>query len=135
MPPRPLPTAAALFSVSTGSAEPIYKQLQEQVKRLVAGGQLAPGDELPSVRDVAAAFAVNPMTVSKAYGLLEAAGVLERRRGLGMVVAEGSGHVRSASVRAELLRPTLEKAALEAAQLEIEPEQAMRLFEHILKGK
>ena len=60
-----------LFSIVPGSTEPIYRQLVEQVRRLVAGGQLAPGDALPSVREVALQLAVNPMTVSKAYGLLE----------------------------------------------------------------
>ncbi len=79
---------AQLFSIVTGSPDPIYRQLSDQVRRFVAGGQLAAGDELPSVREVAQALAVNPMTVSKAYSLLEAEGVLARRRGLGMVVAE-----------------------------------------------
>ena len=83
--PSMVPTT--LFSVTTGSGEPIYRQLVEQVRRLVAGGQLAAGNELPSVRETAQALAINPMTVSKAYSQLEATGVLERRRGVGMVVA------------------------------------------------
>jgi GntR family transcriptional regulator len=127
------PSAAALFSVNTGSAEPIYRQLMEQVRRMVAAGQLAPGDGLPSVRDVASTFAVNPMTVSKAYSLLEAAGVLARERGVGMVVAHGGSAMQNIAERLELLRPTLEKAALEAQQLEIAPPDALRLFEDVLK--
>lgn len=134
MPPKQASSAVTLFSVSAGSGEPIYKQLLDQVKRLIAGGQLGVGDELPSVRDVAETLAVNPMTVSKAYSLLEATGLLERRRGLGMVVAQQHGQSKSISARAELLRPTLEKAALEAAQLEIDPKRALALFETILKG-
>ncbi len=134
MAPKPSPSAASLFSVTAGSSEPIYKQLQDQVRRLVAGGQLAPGDELPGVREVAVTLAVNPMTVSKAYSLLEAAGLLERRRGLGMVVAQRHGQSRSISARSELLRPTLEKAALEAAQLEIDAAGALALFDEVLKG-
>ena len=77
----------ALFAISTGSAEPIYQQLVEQVRRRVAAGQWQAGDEMPSVRELAQALAVNPNTVSKAIGMLEAQGVLERRRGLSMVVA------------------------------------------------
>jgi GntR family transcriptional regulator len=127
------PSAAALFSVNTGSTEPIYRQLMEQVRRMVAAGQLAPGDGLPSVRDVASTFAVNPMTVSKAYSLLEAAGVLARERGVGMVVAHGGSAMQNIAERLELLRPTLEKAALEAQQLEIAPPDALRLFEDVLK--
>lgn len=122
-----------LFSITTGSSEPIYRQLVEQVRRLVAGGQLAPGDEMPSVREVAQALAVNPMTVSKAYGLLEMEGLLARRRGLGMVVAEQARRGRSAAQRAALLRPTLERAAREARELELDPETVLDLFNHILK--
>lgn len=125
-----------LFSITPGSTEPIYRQLVEQVRRLAAGGQLAPGDALPSVREVAQALAVNPMTVSKAYGLLETEGLLARRRGLGMLVAErpsarpGPG---SAAERTALLRPTLERAAREARELELDPDTVLSVFTHILK--
>ena len=125
--------SAHLFSISTGSPEPIYRQLVEQVKRLVAAGQMAPGDGMPSVRELAQALALNPMTVSKAYSLLEMEGVLARRRGLGMEVAERAGGGRSALERAELLRPTLERAALEARQLELDPDTVVSLFTQILK--
>jgi GntR family transcriptional regulator len=123
---------ASLFSIATGSADPIYRQLVEQVRRLVAAGQLAPGDEMPSVREIAQALALNPMTVSKAYGLLEMDGVLARRRGLGMVVAESSGAGAPAE-RAALLRPTLERAAREARELELDAKTALDLFAAILK--
>ena len=75
---RQLP--ADLLHVNTGGHEPIYRQLMMQLQRMVAAGQVSPGDALPSVREVALALGVNPMTVSKAYSLLEAQGVLERRR-------------------------------------------------------
>ena len=122
-----------LFSIATGSAEPIYRQLVDQVRRLVAGRQLAPGDEMPSVREVAQALAVNPMTVSKAYGLLEMEGVLSRRRGIGMVVADQPRHGKQLAERTKLLRPTLERAALEARQLELDPETVLALFNQILR--
>lgn len=124
-----------LFSVTTGSGEPIYRQLVEQVRRLVAGGQLAAGNELPSVRETAQALAINPMTVSKAYSQLEATGVLERRRGVGMVVAAQHTRAQTKAERSELLRPSLERAAMEAAQLEIDAAAALTLFEKILKGR
>ena len=125
--------AAHLFSIATGSSEPIYRQLVDQVKRLVAAGQMAPGDGMPSVREVAQALALNPMTVSKAYSLLEMEGVLARRRGLGMEVAARSGPASSAHERAALLRPTLERAAMEARQLELDPDTVLSLFTQILK--
>lgn len=123
---------ASLFSIATGSADPIYRQLVEQVRRLVASGQLAPGDEMPSVREIAQALALNPMTVSKAYGLLEMDGVLARRRGLGMIVADTAGSGKPAE-RAALLRPTLERAAREARELELDARTALDLFAAILK--
>ncbi|MES2323163.1 MAG: GntR family transcriptional regulator [Pseudomonadota bacterium] len=127
--------SASLFSIATGSSEPIYRQLVEQARRLIAGGQLAPGDAMPSVRDIAQALALNPMTVSKAYGMLEMEHLLTRRRGLGMVVADAPQQSHSVATRAELLRPTLERAALEARQLELDPETVLALFAKIMKEK
>lgn len=118
--------------INTGSPEPIYRQLIEQVKRRVAAGQLRAGDEIPSVRELAQALAVHPMTISKAYSLLEAEGVLERRRGLSMVVAAQHRRAQPAADRVELLRPTLEKAAAEARQLALPAAQALELFKTIL---
>jgi GntR family transcriptional regulator len=126
--------SASFFHVAPGSAEPIYLQLVNQVQRQVVSGLLAAGDMMPSVREVAQAHAVNPMTVSKAYAQLEAEGVLERRRGVGMVVAGQAATQRKAD-RLDHLRPTLEKAAREAAELEIDAEAALALFEKILTKK
>jgi GntR family transcriptional regulator len=123
----------ARFSIVTGSAEPIYRQLVEQVKRRIAAGQWVPGDEMPSVRELAQALAVNPMTVSKAFSQLEAQGVLERRRGLSMVVAAHPVPSTRVSDRAELLRPTLERAATEAHQLGLNPARALALFKTVLQ--
>lgn len=126
---------STLFAVATGSGEPIYRQLVDQIRRLVASGQLRAGDELPSVRNVAQALAVNPMTVSKSYSLAEAAGILERRRGQGMFVAAQHGKPQKLDARLGLLRPALERAAEQARQLEIDDELAVSLFKKILKGE
>jgi len=101
----------------------------------VAGGQMKAGDELPSVRDLAQALAVNPMTVSKAYGLLEAEGLVTRRRGLAMVIAEQHRRAQSAADRVDLLRPTLERAAHEVHQLQLPAAQALALFKTILNER
>ncbi len=120
------------FQINTGSTEPIYRQLIEQVRRRVASGQLVAGQEIPSVREVAQALAVHPMTISKAYSLLEAEGLLERRRGLAMRVAAQHRTAQPALDRLELLRPTLERAAAEVHQLEVTTQQALQLFDQIL---
>jgi GntR family transcriptional regulator len=125
-------TTDLIFSINTGSSEPIYRQLVEQVRRRIAAGQLSAGQEIPSVRELAQTLAVHPMTVSKAYSLLEAQGLLERRRGLSMVVAAQHTHAEPSAARVELLRPTLEKAASESRQLELTGTQALKLFQQIL---
>jgi GntR family transcriptional regulator len=84
------------------------------------------------LRETAQALAVNPMTVSKAWNMLETEGVLTRMRGLGMQVAPRRGGA-SAAAREKLLRPTLERAALEARQLELGDDEVLELFESILK--
>jgi GntR family transcriptional regulator len=129
------PRAEHLFGVLPGSGDAIYRQLYDQVARRIAGGQLAAGALLPSVRDTARALAINPMTVSKAYSLLEHAGLLERRRGVGMVVAAEHRRAQPKAERAERLRPTLERAACEARQLGVDAASAVAMFERILKGR
>jgi GntR family transcriptional regulator len=123
-----MPSPQVSFDIQPQLATPIYRQVVEQVQRLVAGGQLGAGDELPSVRAVAERHAINPMTVSKAYSLLEAEGLLERRRGVGMVVAAGVQAAGASADRMALLAPALQTAARQAAQLGIAPEAALAAF-------
>jgi GntR family transcriptional regulator len=73
--------------VDTSSPTPIWSQIEEAVRRLVATGALAAGEALPSVRDCAVRLKVNPATVAKAYQRLVEAGVLEMRRGAGTFVS------------------------------------------------
>ncbi len=135
VPPSNLSPAAISFTVATQSGTPIYQQLVDQIIRMVASGQLSQDQVLPSVREVAHNLAINPMTVSKAYSQLETAGVLTRLRGVGMAVAAAQPRQQHQVDRINLLRPTLEQAALEAAQLGIDRDAALALFDLILKGK
>lgn len=108
-----------MFSINPNSGEPIYRQLTEQIKRMVAGGQLKAGDELPSVRELAAQYAVNPMTISKAYSLLEAEGVLARQRGKPMTIAQQTVLAQSERARLQQLLPQLVQLTLAAKQLQL----------------
>lgn len=120
------------FAIAPSDPTPIYRQIVEQVRRQIAGGRLQQGQELPSVRALAQEHAINPMTVSKAYSLLEAEGLLERRRGMGMVVAAST--LRSGSTeRQDLLRPSLQAAAQQARQLGLSAQVALALYEACLK--
>ena len=80
---------------------PIYRQLRDRVVAMILDGVLKQGDALPSVRQVAADFQLNPITVSKAYQELVDEQLVEKRRGLGMYVADGA--------RATLLRSERER--------------------------
>ncbi|MHB1273394.1 MAG: GntR family transcriptional regulator [Rhodanobacter sp.] len=110
---------ASLLTVQPAASEPIYRQIVEQLRRLIAGGQLGAGDALPSVREVAGFHAINPMTVSRAYSLAEAEGLLERLRGKGMVVASTSRSSQSESRRLALLEPQMHALARQTRELEL----------------
>ena len=77
-----------LFSLNTSSGIPIYRQLIDQIKQAIRMNLLKPQQQLPSVRNLATALQINPMTISKAFAQLELEGVLIRKRGVGMLVAE-----------------------------------------------
>lgn len=114
-----------MFSINPNSGEPIYRQLTEQIKRMVAGGQLKAGDELPSVRELAAQYAVNPMTISKAYSLLETAGVLVRQRGKPMTIAQQTVLAQSEAARLAQLLPHLTQLTLAAKQLQLSKQSVL----------
>lgn len=83
---------------------PIYRQLKAKVVGMVLDGVLQPGDALPSVRQVAAEYQLNPITVSRAYQELVDDALVEKRRGLGMYVMDGARDKLLASERERFLR-------------------------------
>ncbi len=79
-----------MTAVEWSDGAPIYRQLKERVVAMLLDGVLKPGDALPSVRQVAAEYQLNPITVSRAYQELADDQLVEKRRGLGMYVTEGA---------------------------------------------
>ena len=77
-----------LTAIQWSDGAPIYRQLKERVVAMMLDGVLKPGDALPSVRQVAAEYQLNPITVSRAYQELADEALVEKRRGLGMYVTE-----------------------------------------------
>ena len=108
-----------IFTLQPSSGVPIYRQLIDQVRRLVASGQLTPGTELPSVREVAAQYTVNPTTISKAYSLLEGEGLLQRNRGKPMTIASGRQKAGSLPQRLRQVEPQVDALVLAARQLDL----------------
>lgn len=117
-----------MFILNPNSGIPIYRQILDQVRRKIASGQLGPGDALPSVREVALEHAVNPMTISKAYSLLEAEGLLERHRGKPMTVAAQSRAASQLANRVTQIEPLVEQVVLAAKQLQLSQAEVMRLL-------
>ncbi len=92
------------MSVTWNDNAPIYRQLKEKVVAMMLDGVLKPGDALPSVRQIAADFQLNPITVSRAYQELVDEELVEKRRGLGMFVTDGAREKLLASERQHFLR-------------------------------
>jgi len=92
------------MTITWNDNAPIYRQLRDRVVAMILDGVLKQGDALPSVRQVAADFQLNPITVSKAYQELVDDQLVEKRRGLGMYVAEGARDALLHSERERFLR-------------------------------
>jgi GntR family transcriptional regulator len=123
-----------MFILNPQSGIPIYRQVVEQVRRMVASGQLVPGSDLPSVRELAVQHAVNPMTISKAYALLENEGLLIRQRGKPMQVAAISKE-ESKQQKQDLLSPAIENLLLVAKQLDLDLDELLLLIKKHVKNK
>jgi GntR family transcriptional regulator len=91
-------------AVEWSDSAPIYRQLKDRVVAMMLDGVLKPGDALPSVRQVAAEYQLNPITVSRAYQELADEQLVEKRRGLGMYVTEGANARLLQSERERFLR-------------------------------
>jgi len=129
-----LPTEGhLLIAIDPHHGIPVYRQIVEQVRFLVASGRLTPGDELPSTRALSAELGVNPMTVSKAYGLLEEDGTLTRRPGLALVVREQTAEAAEAARHAALHR-VLDPVVRSVRQLGLTDRQAIEIFRRRLAG-
>jgi GntR family transcriptional regulator len=117
-----------MFRIDPRDAVPIWKQIEDGVRRLVAAGLLRPPVAVPSVRDLARELQVNPMTVSKAYQRLTEDGVLEVRRGEGTFVASGASRA-SRTERLKTLREAAMRYSALAATLGVSREDATRAVE------
>lgn len=78
--------ATMLFTIRAGDGQPIYRQIVEQVKAAIAAGKLRPGDRLPTHRDLARDLVVAPLTIKKAYDLLQSEGFIVQAQGRGTFV-------------------------------------------------
>lgn len=105
---------------------PIYRQLKDKVIAMMLDGELKPGDALPSVRQVAADYQLNPITVSRAYQELADEGVVEKRRGLGMFVTDEAARKLMSSERERFLRDEWPAVAERIARLGLSIDELLK---------
>ena len=120
-----------LIAIDHHSGVPVYRQLMDQIKFHIASGLIRPGEKLPATRTLSAQLGVNPMTVSKAYGYLEADGVVERRRGRPLTVS----YLRPEKIevhKLNRLRQSLTPIVAVVRQLGIEKSQALEVLGKML---
>ncbi len=131
-----------MFDINPSAASPIWRQIEEGMRRMISLGTLAPGASVPSVRELAQQLRVNPNTVARAYQRLTDAGVFAVRRGEGTFVADKPAQLRK-SERNEALRDAAGDyagtalavgASLEEAQAELEQAFARLVRDHRRKA-
>ena len=122
----------AVLTVDPRSGVPIYLQVVEQIKRSVALGILASGEQLPTVKQLALELTVNPNTVARAYRELERDGVIETAVGRGSFVRR-DGEADSPAVAAEIASVAIDVALREAKSVGLSPGQIRELFETALR--
>lgn len=99
------------IQISPTDGIPIYLQIVQQVRRLIAAGELVEGDELPSIRNLAERLVVNPNTIARAYRELEVVGLVNSSRGLGTYVAPvGEGGKERHAVLADAIDALIQES-------------------------
>ena len=112
--------------ITANDGVPIYLQIVNQVKFLVASGRLAPGAEMPPIRVLAERLVVNPNTVARAYRELEVAGIVVKRRTAGTYVSD-AGSPLARRERLKILAERIDMLLAEARQLNIGVEEILQL--------
>jgi GntR family transcriptional regulator len=127
---RAIPLAIA---VAPGDPRSLAGQIVDSIRRKIAAGELAVGDQLPSVRGLAQQLAINPNTVSKAYTELVAGGWLQPRAGLGLYVAAQSDQL-SAGERDRRLGAAVDRFVNEVVAIRCSPDEATQRVSRALDG-
>lgn len=117
------------------SGIPIYVQIMDQIKRRVATGELRPGDQLPTVRQLATELRVNFNTVARAYRLLDEAGLISTQRGRGTYILEKPGPEVEEHLRAEAIEAITRRFIREAIHLGATPEEIRAVLEKSLASQ
>lgn len=122
-----------IFTVDPRSGVPIYLQVIEQVKRGVALGTLAPGEQLPTVKSLALQLTVNANTIARAYRDLERDGVIETSPGRGSFIRMNGVATNENRLKHEVAEPAFDDAVRAAKGIGLDREEVRSLFDRSLK--
>ena len=120
--------AAVQLHISSHNGVPIYLQIVNQVKYLVASGRLEAGEELPPIRTLAEQLLVNPNTVARAYRELELAGVVNKRRTTGTYVSDAASPLARRE-RLRIINERIDALLAEARQMDVNTETLIELIQ------
>ena len=115
--------------------QPIYRQLRDRVVSMILEGSLKEGDPLPSVRNVAADFRLNPLTVLKGYQALVDEELVEKRRGLGMFVKTGASRALMKNEREVFLKSEWPQIVLRIRRLDLDPRELLNAVDDGKRSK
>ncbi len=111
--------------------EPIYLQIVEQVKSMVASGLLKPGSQLPTVREVAADLRINFNTAARAYRMLHEEGIISTQQGRGTYVLEAPPAAESKRLKRDRLQAMVEGLLEEAKRFGFAPEEVNKVWQDV----
>lgn len=114
------------ISINLADGVPIYRQIVNQVKYMIASGLLQPGEELPPIRTLALQLKVTPNTIVKAYGDLEIAGVIHKRQGSGTFVSDRRPQL-ALRERRRVIERRIDALLAEAHQLNFTADEILRM--------
>jgi GntR family transcriptional regulator len=118
-----------MFAIDSADPTPLYAQLDRAIRAAIAIGDLRPGDQLPTVRQLAVDLRINANTVAKVYGELERAGVLATQRGRGTFVRERSPEALGRADRERELRAIVDRFLADAAAIGVTIPEIIRHLE------
>lgn len=118
----------AILTIDPRSGVPIYLQLIEQIKRSVAVGVLAPGEQLPTVKQLAVDLTINPNTVARAYRDLERDAVIETASGRGSFVRANGATEGARAAAGDVARDAIAAAVREAKSVGVSRARALEMF-------
>ncbi len=122
------------ISVDPKSSTPLYEQIKEQMRLAVAAGAVQPGEQVPTVRELAEDLRINFNTVARAYRELQSEGLLVSHRGRGTFVSDDAETIGREEAR-KAIRQALQETAETAGRLEVTDDELQQMWREVLENR